>query len=144
MIRKYKESEIPELMTIWEQAILIAHSFLSTDFNELVKKAMIETYLPNSDTWVLEKDGEVVGFISMIQNEIGGLFVNPSKQSKGVGTALVNHMSQYHSELEVEVFDLNLIGKSFYEKNGFKRIKKYYHEPSNQQVLRLSRQSKTD
>ncbi len=139
MIRKYKESEIPELIIIWEHAIREAHSFLSDEFNQMVKKAMTDTYLPNSDTWVFVYNDAIIGFISMINNEIGGLFVAPAYQSIGVGTKLVNFVNQKHPILEVEVFDLNILGKAFYTKNKFQIIRKYYHEPSGQEVLFLRR-----
>ena len=137
MIRKYKETEIPKLLEIWEAAALIAHPFLSDEFHEMVKGAMKDMYLPNSDTWVFEESGEVIGFISMAKNEIGGLFVDPNKQSKGVGTLLVNHMNQFHNILEVEVFENNKIGKPFYEKIGFKVMKEYVMKETGQNVLRL-------
>lgn len=137
MIRKYKETEIPRLLEIWEAAALIAHPFLSNEFHEMVKGAMKDLYLPNSDTWVFEESGEIIGFISMAKNEIGGLFVDPNKQSKGIGTLLVNHMNQFHDILEVEVFENNKIGKPFYEKNGFKMMKEYLMKETGQNVLRL-------
>lgn len=137
MIRKYNEIEIPALMNIWEQASTLAHPFLDTDFTQMVKKAMTEMYLPASDTWVYAESNEIIGFISMIGNEIGGLFVNPEYHSKGIGTSLVNHMKQFHKELEVEVFEKNKIGKPFYLKLGFKTIKEYIHEESKQKVLRM-------
>ena len=141
MIRKYKESEIPLLIDIWEKSAKVAHPFLSEDFNKMVKKAMTEMYLPNSDTWVYEESNEVVGFISMNKNEIGGLFVTPKRHSNGIGTQLINHMKKYHTELEVEVFEQNKIGKPFYEKNGFNIIKEYLHEQTNQKVIRMNRKS---
>lgn len=137
MIRKYKEVEIPRLLEIWENAALIAHPFLSDEFHQMVKGAMKDMYLPNSDTWVYEESGSIIGFISMMKNEIGGLFVDPNQQSKGIGTALVNHISQFHDTLEVEVFEENKIGKPFYEKYGFKMKKKYLMEETNQNVLRM-------
>lgn len=137
MIRKYNENEIPILVNIWEQVSKIAHPFLDDEFSEMVKKAMREMYLPNSDTWVYEESNTIIGFISMMENEIGGLFVNPKNQSKGIGTSLVNHMKQFHKELEVEVFEQNKIGKPFYEKFGFKIINEYIHEETNHKVLRL-------
>ena len=70
----------------------------------------------------------------MLENEIGGLFVDPKHHSKGIGTSLVNHIKQFHKELEVEVFEKNKIGKPFYEKYGFKLIKEYIHEGSNEKV----------
>ncbi len=138
MIRKYKEKEIPVLIEIWEQAAEIAHPFLSKEFTKMVKKAMTEMYLPNSETWVYEKSGIVVGFISMAKNEIGGLFILPDYHSKGIGTSLVKHICQFHNEIEVEVFNENKIGKPFYEKIGFRIIKEYLQEETNQKVLRMT------
>ncbi|MGB5392661.1 MAG: GNAT family N-acetyltransferase [Lutimonas sp.] len=137
MIRKYKEIEIPILVNIWEQASKVAHPFLDDEFSQMVKKAMSEIYLPDSDTWVYEESNTVIGFISMKENEIAGLFVNPKSHSKGIGTSLVNHIKQFHKELEVEVFEQNKIGKPFYEKFGFIVINEYVHEQTNQKVLRL-------
>ena len=139
MIRKYNENEIPKLLEIWEAAALIAHPFLSKDFHEMVKKAMRDMYLPNSDTWVYEKNGSIIGFIAMLNNEIGGLFVDPNQQAKGVGTSLVHYMTQFHDTLEVEVFEENNIGKPFYEKYGFKVIKEYVMEETKQKVLRMKK-----
>jgi len=137
MIRKYKQQEIPQLINIWEQAAGVAHPFLDEAFNAMVKKAMTEVYLPDSDTWVFEESDEVVGFISMINNEIGGLFVLPEHHAKGIGTSLVKHIHQFHEELEVEVFDKNQIGKPFYEKHGFEVIKEYIMEQTGEKVLRM-------
>jgi len=139
MIRKYKEEEIPTLLEIWESAALLAHPFLETEFHEMVKNAMRDMYLPNSDTWVYEEAGIIIGFVSMAKNEIGGLFVNPKNHSKGVGTALVNHMNNFHDSLEVEVFKENNIGKPFYIKYGFKIIKEYLMKETNQKVLRMKK-----
>ena len=137
MIRKYNENEIPRLLEIWEAAALIAHPFLTDEFHQMVKKAMKEMYMPNSDTWVYVESGNILGFISMMNNEIGGLFVDPNQQAKGIGTQLVNYMTQFHDSLEVEVFEENKIGKPFYEKYGFKFIKEYVMKETNQKVIRM-------
>ncbi len=116
----------------------MAHPFLSKEFHEMVKKAMAEIYLPKSNTWVYEKSGVIIGFISMAENEIGGLFVSPEHHGKGIGTSLLKHICQFHNKLEVEVFDKNEIAKPFYEKMGFKKMDEYIHEESNQKVLRMT------
>lgn len=139
MIRKYNESEIPDLLEIWEKAALIAHPFLTKEFHEMVKGLMTTKFLPNSDTWVYENGSKIIGFISMNGNEIGGLFVDPEAQSKGVGTSLVNHQKEIHNELEVEVFQENKIGVPFYKKNGFATIKDYVMEGADQVVLRMKK-----
>jgi len=91
---------------------------------------MQDVYLPNSDTWVYEESGVVIGFISMASNEIGGLFVLPKYHSKGVGTLLVKHVSKFHDRLEVEVFSENKIGKLFacnhWTHSAYKHIFKFF------------------
>lgn len=98
---------------------------------------MIELYIPNADTWVYEENGEILGFIGMIENEIGGLFVLPTHHSKGIGTQLVNIVRTRHKTLEVEVFKANQIGRAFYDKYGFKTFKEFVQEETNQEVLRM-------
>lgn len=137
MIRKHRESDLEDILNIWYQASTLAHPFLDDAFVEKVKKDMREIYIPGSETWVYEDKGKVIGFIAMLGNEIGGLFVLPDHQSKGVGTQLVNFINGLIEELEVEVFTKNKIGRAFYDKYGFKVIKEDLHEESGQEILRM-------
>ena len=104
MIRKHEEADLDILLNIWEDASTLAHPLLDSIFTEKVKVDMRKLYLPNSNTWIFEENKTAIGFISMLGNEIGGLFVNPKNQSKGIGTSLVNYVAQMHPVLEVEVF----------------------------------------
>ncbi len=137
MIRKHTEQDLEQIINVWYQASTLAHPFLSSIFVEKVKSDMTNIYIPNSETWVYEKDNSIVGFISMMGNEIGGLFVLPNNHSKGIGTKLVGFIRKKHTKLEVEVFEKNLIGRAFYDKYGFERIEKYNHPESGNEVLRL-------
>lgn len=137
MIRKHTPADLEVLLAIWFAAQSLAHPFLETSFLEQVKSDMRNKYLPGSDTWVYAQDDEVKGFISMMGNEIGGLFVDPATHKQGIGLQLVEHVKPLHGHLEVEVFEQNHIGKSFYLKHGFHQIKSYFHGDIKQQVLRL-------
>ncbi|WP_456437127.1 GNAT family N-acetyltransferase [Psychroserpens sp.] len=137
MIRKYREKDLNIVLDIWYKSSTLAHSFLDSDFVKKVKKDMRELYLPNSKTWVYEEDYIVVGFISMIENEIGGLFVLPNYHSKGIGIQLVNFVKEFHNELEVEVFEKNPIGRAFYNKYGFQKIKQFVHKETGNNIIRL-------
>lgn len=137
MIRKYKESDLLTVVDIWYQSSTKAHPFLASDFVEKVKKDMEKIYIPNAETWVYEDNNMVVGFIGMLGNEIGGLFVLPSHMSNGIGTHLVSFIKEFHPELEVEVFKKNEIGRAFYKKFGFKKIDEFFHKESNTDVIRL-------
>ena len=137
MIRKHQETDLEPILDVWHQASSLAHPFLDEAFVEKATKAMREMYIPNSETWVYEEEGKIIGFISMMGNEIAGLFVLPNHQSKGIGKQMVDFISDLHEELEVEVFRKNKIGRAFYDKYGFKIIKQFTHEDSGQEVLRM-------
>ena len=138
MIRKHIDNDLDAIMTIWYEASTLAHPFWDSVFVEKVKNDMRTIYIPNSETWVYEENNCVIGFISMIENEIGGLFVLPNNHSKGIGTKLVDFMNTKHKNLDVEVFDKNIIGRAFYDKYGFVKTEEFFHEESNSLVLRLS------
>lgn len=137
MIRKREEKDNDEIMNIWYETSSLAHPFLDAHFVETVKQEMREMYIPNTKTWVYQDNHVVIGFVSMIGNEIGGLFVLPKNHSQGIGTQLVNFVRELYGELEVEVFEKNTIGRAFYAKYGFIQTHQYYHSKSNNEILRL-------
>ncbi len=137
MIRKHVENDLEQIMNVWIDSSNLAHPFLHSAFVEKVKTDMRKIYIPNSETWVYENDLGIVGFISMLGDEIGGLFVLPQNHSSGIGTKLVNYVSEFHEKLEVEVFEKNEIGRAFYNKFGFSLIKEFTHEESGERVLRF-------
>lgn len=137
MIRKYGETDVDSVLDIWYEASELAHPFLEAAFVEKVKNDMREIYLPHSKTWVYEEDDKVVGFISMLENEIGGLFVKPDEHARGIGTQLVDYVLDMNNQIEVEVFEKNSIGRAFYNKYGFVLVKQYQHDESKQSLLRL-------
>lgn len=119
MIRKYATEDTDALIDIWDNSEALAHPFLSADIRDQVRKDMRNIYLPNAETWVLENDGAPVGFIAMIDKEIGGLFLDPSQHGKGMGRQMVDHVVFLKGPLTVEVFKANKIGLPFYERYGF-------------------------
>jgi putative acetyltransferase len=138
MIRKHLDSDLETILDIWDQSSSLAHPFLDSVFVEKVRHDMRNMYVPDSETWVYEENNSVTGFISMLENEIAGLFVYPNHHSKGIGTQLVNYIREFYDDLEVEVFEQNIIGRAFYDKYGFKLMRSFIHEPSNHKVMRLN------
>jgi len=70
--------------------------------------------MPNTDTWVAELEGEVKGFIALMGNEVGAIFLQSECHGQGLGKALMDKAQKLHGDLEVEVFKENTIGRKFY------------------------------
>lgn len=141
MIRKYKTEDADALISVWEKGNAFAHPFLSEVFVAQVAKDMRNIYLPNAETWVLEKDDQAVGFIALLGNEIGGLFLAPSLIGKGYGKTMLDHALALKGPLRVEVFKDNAVGRSFYERNGFVYEEEYLHEPSGAVTFKMAMSS---
>ena len=137
-VRQYTESDLESVLDSWEVATRLAHEFMTDDFIAQERKNVADLYLPNADTWVVAIDGEVRGFIALMGNEVGAIFLQPDCHGKGIGKALMDKAQELHGNLEVEVFKSNTIGRQFYSKYGFEHLEEKLHEPTGQRVLRLT------
>jgi len=77
MIRAFGEEDLEELLDVWYRASLIAHTFLSQEFLTVERREIADVWLPMAETMVYEADGRVVGFLALIGNEVGAVFVDP-------------------------------------------------------------------
>ena len=137
-IRQYKESDLNAVLDSWEAATRLAHAFMTDKFIAQERKNIAEIYMPNTDTWVAELSGEVKGFVALIGNEVGAIFLQPSHHGKGIGWALMDKAQSLHGNLVVEVFKENTIGRNFYSKYGFELLQEKSHELTGQKLLRLT------
>ena len=137
IIRQYEDTDLEAVLSSWKNTQKIAHPFLPEDFQTQEMINIQERYLPSADTWVVEEDNIVVGFIALIGNEVGGLFLQPTHHGKKLGKMMVDKAQELHGDLVVDVFEKNLIGHDFYTKYGFKLVEDKIHEQTGEQVLRL-------
>ncbi|MGQ0553231.1 MAG: GNAT family N-acetyltransferase [Planctomycetota bacterium] len=115
----------------------MAHPFLSEEFLAIERHHIPNVYLPNAETWVWVANEQVVGFISLLGNEVGAIFVDPEFHRSGIGRALMDRARTARGELEVEVFERNRLGRAFYAKLGFEFLHQKVHEQTGFEVLRL-------
>lgn len=137
MIRAYRESDLNELIEVWYRASLIAHPFLDESFLQVERKRIGEVYMPLAETRVYEQENRVVGFISLIGNEVGAIFVLPSHQGQGIGRALMDHARTLQNKLELDVFKANSIGRRFYDRYGFEFVREHRHPDTGYLLHRL-------
>lgn len=138
MIRNYRNDDTDVLVSIWRKANALAHAFLPDDFVAQVAEDLRKIYLPNAETWVMVDDGAPVGFIALIDDEIGGLFLDPAFHGRGLGKALVDHAVGLKGALRVEVFEKNAIGRGFYDRYGFLETGRYTHQPSGEVTIQMA------
>lgn len=137
VIRPFADEDLDEVLDVWYEASLVAHSFLSEEFLATERREVAEHWLPLAETMVYEDDGRVIGFLALIGNEVGAIFVDPRCQGRGFGRALMDRARSIRPFLELNVLEANAIGRRFYETYGFKLIDRHVGEATNQPELRL-------
>lgn len=137
VIRSYRDGDLDDVLDVWYQASLIAHSFLGEEFLAAEREEIAEHWLPIADTIVCEIEGCVVGFVALIGNTVGAIFVSPTHQRSGIGRALMNRARMSRPFLELDVFEANASARRFYEAYGFEQVSRHLHVPTGHTELHL-------
>ncbi|MDH3606677.1 MAG: GNAT family N-acetyltransferase [Acidimicrobiia bacterium] len=137
MIRAFAAEDLDGLLDVWYEASLVAHSFLSEDFLATERQQIAEHWLPMAEVIVYETDGRVVGFLALVGNEVGAIFVLPSYQGRGIGRSLMDRARESLPVLELDVFEANTIGRRFYDAYGFRFVDRHIHQETGRPELRL-------
>lgn len=118
MIRKSYLSDIDRIMSIWLEANISAHPFISADYWESnyedVKQA-----IQKAEIYVYEYKNQVCGFIGLLDRYIAGLFIEQNSQSRGIGTELLLYVKKLKQKLSLSVYLKNTKAVNFYKKHGF-------------------------
>ena len=127
-IRRFHHDDTTALAALWLDAVRPVHGFF--DEAELLRQQALvaETYLPGSETWVADAAGAPLGFIGLLDDFIGGLFVAPGAQGQGVGRALVAHALELRGRLELEVYAAKSGAHAFYARLGFPETARRDHD----------------
>ena len=120
MIRNLKNDDIDIVMELWKNSTIEAQNFIPDSYWLENYDNVKNNYLPNSDTYVYEEDGEIKGFVSLIENIfIGGLFIRVDSQRKGIGSVILDFLKERNDKLQLTVYDKNERAMKFYLKSGY-------------------------
>ncbi len=144
VVRPYADADLEEVLDVWYRASRIAHSFLEADFFERERAEIAHRWMPMAETFVFDVDDGVVGFLSLVGDEVGAVFVDPDLQGRGIGRALMNEARARRDHLELSVFEANPIGRRFYAAYGFEEIGRQTNEATGHLELRLRLESPED
>ncbi len=119
IIRKYIETDLDAVMYIWFQGNKTAHAFIGEEYWKrnfnYVRRAISQ-----SEVYVYEFEGKVIGFIGLDEGYVQGLFVHPDFTREGIGSRLLNYIKEDLEFFTLHVFQKNEAAVSFYQKNGLK------------------------
>ncbi|MBI0276223.1 N-acetyltransferase [Hafnia alvei] len=129
MNRPAVKQDMPAIMALWLVSTTEAHPFISAQYWRESEAVVRDTYLPNALTWVAEDKGEIIGFISVLEQQfIGALFVEKSYHGKGIGQLLMMHVKMIFPQLMLEVYLENHRALRFYQREGFQTQDTQFNE----------------
>jgi len=115
--------EIEEVVELWYEVSVKAHSFISPSYWEKNKEAMCNLYIPKSETYLATKKGKIVGFISMADNYLAAIFIKINMQGMGIGKKLLKYIKEKENIIQLRVYKKNTDSVEFYKRQGFEMIK---------------------
>lgn len=118
-IRKMENKDVEILADLWLTTSLESHDFIPKNYWIRNRSLMVEKYLPNSEVYVADKNGIILGFIALIENHIASIFVDIKEQGKGIGRLLLNYAQNLRTELNLNVYQKNKKSIEFYKSKKF-------------------------
>ncbi|MDZ5697000.1 GNAT family N-acetyltransferase [Chelativorans sp. M5D2P16] len=124
VIRRYRTGDEAQVSDLWSRASKAAHPFIPGEGEGERLRLLRDVYLVHAENWVAtDADGNVVGLLGLLSThedaEVGGLFIAPEAQGKGIGRQLIAHAVALKGDLRLEVFARNEGARHFYRRTGF-------------------------
>lgn len=120
-IRPAQAADHPGLLVIWRQAVEATHDFLTPADIDAIEQD-VTRYLPQLPDVRLAEDterGTIVGFAAAEGDFVHMLFVDPQAQGQGVGTRLLESVTDGRESVRVDVNEQNPFALAFYTARGF-------------------------
>ncbi|MPW28849.1 GNAT family N-acetyltransferase [Agarivorans sp. B2Z047] len=132
-LRKAEQNDYEDIGEIWLSASLRAHDFLPSKYWWERQDALQRLYQYKAEVWVAEVEGQVCGFLALVESKLIALFVAPCWQRRGIGSQLLELAKSLRSRLELHLFADNAEAFSFYLRHRFevlwKRPERYTGYP---------------
>ena len=79
--------------------------------------------LCRGETWVARLDGHVVGFLTLIGDDLDQLYLRPGYYRRGIGSLLLTKAKERSAgRLHLFTFQRNERARAFYEAHGFRIV----------------------
>ncbi len=139
-LRRAGAEDMPALLEVWAAAARAAHPFVPGEGRGARRRLVAEHFLPRAETTLAEAEGRPLGFASVIEDELAGLYVLPEAQGRGIGRRLLAAASAGRGPLVVTVFARNEGARRFYARTGFAETGRGICGETGEILLRLTRE----
>ena len=124
MIKKAEVENYQEIQLVWELSVKATHDFLPEDYFQEIR-SMFQTFLPAVDLYIdLDKNGKITGFLGVADGKIEMLFLHPNNIGTGIGRSFTQFSIDQLQVTKVDVNEQNEKAVEFYQRMGFKTIKR--------------------
>ena len=120
-IRKYTENDFSQISSIYSKCKQEEFGGENSVFNFPCLEDDSRNHIEfiESDKYVYEGNS-ILGFITILRNSLGWLYVDPKCRNQGIGSKLIEFvLNTYDFPLSLKVVASNTKAISFYEKYGF-------------------------
>ena len=132
VIRLADRNDAVFMKQIHENALASCSAFYSKEVMQILtdpSRLTAEGYMKaiqQKEIYVALLNHKMAGFVHFDSREIHGLFVDPGHQKKGIGKKLVRKFFEENKNRSNFVVESTLNAEAFYQKMGFKTMKKTY------------------
>ena len=99
-------------------------TFLPTLHTPEEDRAYFRGVVADSEVWVWEEDGRVLGFAALTADELTHIYVEPDAHGHGIGGALIDRAKERRpGGFRLWVFQQNANARRFYERRGFDLVR---------------------
>ncbi|MCH9692320.1 MAG: GNAT family N-acetyltransferase [Gammaproteobacteria bacterium] len=96
-------------------------------------------YIPSSTTVLSRYNGEIVGFISLVENTFASIFILPDYQGKAIGQKLLTYAFKEKEAVVLNVYEKTISARNFYLRNGFTEQKRSVDEHTGEIEITMAR-----
>lgn len=122
MVRTFQIEEISQLQDMIQETIKVSYPAYYPDravqfFRDYHSESKIYSRYELGKIVILKKNGEIVATGSLVENEISGVFVQPSQQRLGFGIQIMRALENHAAAMGVKEVELHvsLPSRKFYE-----------------------------
>lgn len=132
MIRRFSINDTKQVMQIWLEGNIDAHSFIPKEYWE-TNYLSVQTELLKATVFVYEEhNGKVLGFAGMTGNYLAGIFVDKSVRCMGIGKSLLSYIKAIYPSFYLHVYKKNDRAVKFYCKEGLTKTSESLDEQTKE------------